>query len=161
MNMAKNNSTFQSKAALDTECEKYADDIFALFETYRDGKSKPWFNGHYYPAMCDVCTDDDVTMFAQSYSKSPTIKEYDETRMLDIMVHDFGFPSKKYNYFSDNSRCDHPVGQCAEQHAANILLKEVNPLLDVKQDIYFSKAIRPSTGEEFDYCDNCKVLFDL
>ncbi len=159
--MSKNNSTFHSKAALDSECERYADSIFALFETYRDGKSHPWFNGRYYPAMCDICTDEKVTMFAESYSKTPTLLEYNSTRMLDIMAHDFWFPEKKAEYFRSKSRCKHPIGQCAEQHAANLLLQQVNPALDVKSEIYFSKAIRPSTGEEFDYCDNCKVLFDL
>lgn len=152
--MAKDNDTFHSKAALDTECEKYADSIFALFETYRDGKSRPWFNGHYYPAMCAACTDIDVSMVSKNYSHKPTIKEYDSTRMFSIMASDFHFPDRSWKCFKNQSHCSHPIGQCAEQHAANILLKDVNPAFDIKKEIYFSKAIRPSTGEDFDYCNN-------
>lgn len=97
--MLKSNSTFQFKAALDSKCERYADYIFALFETYRDGKSYPWLNGHYYPAMCDVCTDKNGTIYAESYSNKPSLVEYGKTKMLDIMARDFVFPKKRPKYF--------------------------------------------------------------
>ncbi len=50
----------------------------------------------------------------------------------------------------------HPIGYCAEQNVANRMLLDQDASID---DIKFSVAIRPKTGEVVDYCDNCKTLF--
>ena len=112
--------------------------------------------------MCDICTDENVTMFAESYSKTPSLVEYNSTRMLDIMAHDFEFPEKKAEFFRSKSMCKHPIGQCAEQHAANDLLKLVGNGLNIKSELYFGKPVRTATGEDnIAYCDNCNNLFNL
>ncbi len=51
---------------------------------------------------------------------------------------------------------NHPIGYCAEQNVANRLLLDRYAKID---DIHFSIAIRPRTGEVIDYCNNCKTLF--
>lgn len=51
---------------------------------------------------------------------------------------------------------EHPIGYCAEQNVANRLLLDGEAPID---DIKFSLAIRPRTGEIVDYCNNCKTLF--
>lgn len=49
------------------------------------------------------------------------------------------------------------LGYCAEQHAANKLYKKgSNCQLN---NLSFSRAIRPRTGEQIDYCDNCQLIF--
>lgn len=50
----------------------------------------------------------------------------------------------------------HPIGYCAEQNVANRLMLDGDAQID---DIRFSVAIRPRTGDIIDYCDNCKALF--
>ena len=50
----------------------------------------------------------------------------------------------------------HPIGYCAEQNVTNRLMLDGDAQMD---DIRFSVAIRPRTGEIVDYCDNCKALF--
>ncbi len=53
--------------------------------------------------------------------------------------------------------CKNPVGRCAEQHAAKLLLDE-HPLWG-RKDVLFSSAFRPRTDEIIPYCANCKKLF--
>ena len=56
-----------------------------------------------------------------------------------------------------NGTCKHPIGNCAEQHAAEILLNE-KPQCGL-HDIEFSSAFRPRTDEVIPYCENCTKLF--
>lgn len=64
---------------------------------------------------------------------------------------------KRIGNIGESSRiCSYILGRCAEQHAANKLLKKHKKKLT---DIYFSKAYRPKTLQVFDYCDNCLYLF--
>lgn len=56
-----------------------------------------------------------------------------------------------------NKTCKYPIGNCAEQHAAEILLND-NPQCGL-HDIVFSSAFRPRTDEIVPYCENCKKLF--
>jgi len=51
---------------------------------------------------------------------------------------------------------NHPIGYCAEQNVANRLLLDADDNID---NIKFSVAIRPKTGEIVDYCGNCRTLF--
>ena len=51
-----------------------------------------------------------------------------------------------------------PLGQCAEQHAANTVL--INNAAAIIDDIQFSDAIKFKTGLIRNYCNNCKSIFD-
>ena len=51
---------------------------------------------------------------------------------------------------------NHPIGYCAEQNVANRLLFDADDNID---NIEFSVALRPKTGEIVDYCGNCSTLF--
>lgn len=52
-----------------------------------------------------------------------------------------------------------PIGQCAEQHAANEVIK--NSSLPVLDDFQFSDAVFAKDPEVIKpYCRNCKALFD-
>lgn len=49
------------------------------------------------------------------------------------------------------------LGRCAEQHAANEIYKKGSHCQ--LNQLQFSKAFRPRTGEEIAYCDNCQLIF--
>ena len=56
-----------------------------------------------------------------------------------------------------STSCDNIIGNCAEQHVVDSLLKDF-PRIKIG-DIQFSRAIRPRTGEIRPYCENCCRLF--
>ena len=49
------------------------------------------------------------------------------------------------------------IGNCAEQHAANIFMKQCGE--NKLKNLYFSKPMRPRTKQTRPYCDNCKDTF--
>lgn len=52
--------------------------------------------------------------------------------------------------------CPYTIGNCAEPHAANRLLKDNCVGLD---QILFSTALRPRTRQVIPYCANCRAVF--
>ena len=52
--------------------------------------------------------------------------------------------------------CPYTIGNCAEPHAANKLLKDNCVGLD---QILFSTALRPRTRQVIPYCANCRAVF--
>ena len=101
--------------------------------------------------MAAICHNRDCTVKRASYSHRPNNEEYhhvlkNKLQLLDEIGKKPGIPGTRY-----------PIGNCAEQHAANIYMKQcgANDL----NDLYFSMAMRPRTKEVFDYCDNCKDTF--
>ena len=162
--MSKQNDSFAGKVALDCRVEKYADYVYATFEQDRiQGKVKS-FGGYYYPAMVSVCTDALQRFNTEGYADSPDAAEYAKTSLLGTMENDFngGGNIKSKDTFKKISLCIHPLGQCAEQHAANELLQVKGAEnLDIKQEVFFSKAIRPATLKDYPPCANCQKLFDL
>lgn len=52
--------------------------------------------------------------------------------------------------------CPYTIGNCAEPHAANKLLKDNCVGLD---RILFSTALRPRTRQVIPYCANCRAVF--
>lgn len=167
--MAKDNTKFTGKNKLDMEARKYSWTVYDYFDSYRkNGWGKP-FGRYYYPAMIAICCDKDEKMIRGSFSDKGSVEEYKLTGMLDEMAADFnhGQAITDRDTFTEKSLNKFPIGHCAEQHATNELLfcerwdKRINRVLNIKTDVYFSIAVRPSTGEVFDYCENCKKLFDL
>ena len=167
--MAKDNNKFTGKNRLDIEARKYSWTVYDYFDSYRkNGWGKP-FGRYYYPAMIAICCDKDEKMIRGSFSDKGSVEEYKLTGMLDEMAADFnhGQPIIDRDTFTEKSLNKFPIGHCAEQHATNELLfcerwdKSINKVLNIKKDVYFSIAVRPSTGEAFDYCENCKKLFNL
>lgn len=52
--------------------------------------------------------------------------------------------------------CPYTIGNCAEPHAANKLLRDTHAELD---QILFSTALRPRTRQVIPYCANCREVF--
>lgn len=110
-----------------------------------------------------VCTDDNYKLLGEDYSRKPCLKEYNETQMLAEMGKQF-CPNGKLPGLEDlktYSLQGFCIGQCAEQHAANELLKGLGCHKNIKKDIIFGKAVRCVTGEEWPYCKNCQDLFNI
>ena len=163
--MIKPNQNIQSKAGIDSESKKYADEIFYAFDGFRNWNSGYHFRNKYkyYPTMVCVCTDDNYKLLGEDYSRKPCLKEYNETQMLAEMGKQF-CPNGKLPGLEDlktYSLQGFSIGQCAEQHAANELLKGLGCHKNIKKDIIFGKAVRCVTGEEWPYCKNCQDLFNI
>ncbi len=167
--MAKDNKTFTGKSILDMTAREYSWAIYDYFDSFRKNGWRKQFGKYYYPAMIATCCDKDEKMIRGGFSDNGSVEEYRLTCMLNDMAADFndGQPISDSDTFKEKSLNKYPIGHCAEQHAANELLfcerwdKSINKVLNIKTDVYFSIAIRPSTGEVFDYCENCKKLFNL
>lgn len=167
--MAKDNAKCTGKNRLDIEARRYSFLVYDYFDLYRKNGWGKLFGRYYYPAMIAICCDKDEKMIRGSFSDKGSVEEYKLTGMLNEMAVDFnnGQPIIDKEAFREKSLNKYPIGQCAEQHATNELLfcerwdKSINKVLDIKTDVYFSIAVRPSTGEVFDYCENCKKLFNL
>lgn len=162
--MSNQNNSFIGKPDLDSRVDQYADYVYATFDSDRiNGKMKS-FGDYYYPAMVSVCSDINSKFQSEGFSYSPKVDEYGRTSMLRTMEADFyhGKRIKDTDSFKKASLSTHPLGQCAEQHAANDLLQQKGAAyMDIKKDIFFSKAVRPVNRRECDPCSNCKKLFDL
>lgn len=65
------------------------------------------------------------------------------------------------NGYSANGRAL-TIGTCAEQHAANAVLKSITPDETLPFDVtylLFSPAIRPKSKKVIDACVNCNTIF--
>ena len=107
-----------------------------------------------YPAMVASCCRSEIETPLEiftAYSESPKVAGYNSKLKKHLTnVGQLGtiIPS-----------CKNPIGQCAEQHAAEKLLQKRKNY--IVKNILFSTAFRPRTSEIFDYCENCIKLFNL
>ena len=135
----------------DKEVCDYCDHIMhAHIQVLRENKDeRTWYWD--YPAMAAICHDERCLVKRASFSHRADRSEFHP--VLEQKMGTLGIIGKRP--LMDGNRF--PIGNCAEQHAANIFMKQfdVNDL----NDLYFSKAMRPRTKEVFDYCDNCKDIF--
>lgn len=162
--MSKQNKSFPGKPSLDKRVEQFADLVYATFDDDRINGRMKSFGEYYYPAMVSVCTDVSSRLHSEGFADTPDVNEYRKTSMLSTMEADFYQRRRIMDIddFKKVSLCRHPLGQCAEQHAANDLLQSRRTVfLDIKKDLFFSKSVRPVNMIEFPPCDNCKKLFDL
>lgn len=60
--------------------------------------------------------------------------------------------------------CTNKVGHCAENYAASNVLKRIDPNNSFKsvvlRSFQFTKAFRPRTWKNVDWCANCHTMFD-
>ena len=105
-----------------------------------------------YPAMAAICHDRECYVKRASYSHYPQKKEFH--RVLEKKLLTLGEIGKRS---TRPGKRNNIIGNCAEQHAANIFMKPCDE--DNLSNLYFSKAMRPRTKQIIDYCDNCKDIF--
>lgn len=109
-----------------------------------------------YPAcLVACCTIDNPLEIDVSKSSRPIIGKTYKTPILLKALMSLGAIGKK----SGVTKCKYPIGQCAEQHAAELVLNK--HFKSSLASLRFSKAIRPRTKAVMGYCDNCKYIFKL
>lgn len=135
----------------DIEILHYCEHICnAQIQTKRcNNKTGTWYWD--YPAMAAICHDRGRCLKRASYSHRPQSNEFHP--VLGSKLRTLGEIGKKPSIQGKR----YPLGNCAEQHAANIFMKQCGE--NDLNNLYFSKAMRPRTKEVFDYCDNCKNTF--
>ena len=133
---------------MDSQIRKYCQHIIkSQLKVLRYDKQK----GKYwdYPAMASICHDKEYKKMKRGYSHSPKETKWNQIlRKKMEKLASIGKRSRKEPYI---------VGNCAEQHAGNNYMNKYMEK-DLKQ-LYFSKAVRPRTMQEFDPCENCKYIF--
>lgn len=73
----------------------------------------------------------------------------------------------KLGGLNDNSThypaCNNKVGHCAENYAASKVLRAFDPhygYAEILGYIHFTKAFRPRTWKNVEWCENCHTIFD-
>ena len=99
------------------------------------------------PAAVSICYYKNVSKKAYSHFSY-------ETRWHTLIVREF---KKIGSYGSHNSICKNRIGNCAEQHSGNKVLKSTK--CNKLNDLLFSETIRPRTMEVITPCYNCKQIF--
>lgn len=108
-----------------------------------------------YPAMVSVCSEKSRNAKTHCACSGTPIAKYFMPTLRRLLTQQLGTISQK----STITKCENIIGQCAEVHAANKLLKkqQTYPI----SDIVFSVPIRPRTGEKKQYCINCQTIFNV
>ena len=96
-----------------------------------------------YPAVAVVCHNDTCMEKRSSYSHYPK--------------NDNWHPILRAKLEEINKIGKSLVGNCAEQHAANIYMNQLHE--DDLNELFFSTARRPRTKEEIPFCNNCCRTF--
>lgn len=127
----------------DKEIRDYCDHImFSHTQVQRQNKqSKTWYWD--YPTVASVCHDDACMVKRSSYSHYPSKDGWHP--VLKAKLEEIDEIGKSL------------VGNCAEQHAANIYMNQLAE--DDLEQLYFSISRRPRTKEEKPYCNNCQHTF--
>ncbi len=109
-----------------------------------------------YPAVvAECCINNYPNQTKVFYSRSHKLRNknyYTDSRLLSKMT-DIGGLGKAGDF-----KQKWKIGNCAEQRAAELLLRE-NKSCQLS-DISFSTPIRPRTLEVIPYCRNCSSLFN-
>lgn len=105
-----------------------------------------------YPAAVVSCkkNNGDNRIYSGRSSK-PTSGMYEP--LLEIALTRLGRVGQE-----SRNGCPYTIGNCAEPHAANKLLKNTAAAVGLEQ-ILFSTALRPRTRQVIPYCANCRAVF--
>lgn len=116
-----------------------------------NNRYKTWFWD--YPAMACICHNAACTQKRASYSHHPQLDEWHPVLSAEMQkIAPIGKQSK-------GAERRYIIGQCAEQHAANIYMKQLNE--NNLNNLFFSPAMRPRTKQVFQYCNNCSEIFPI
>ncbi len=135
----------------DKEILNYCEHICnAHIQVLRQNKNtKTWYWD--YPKVAAICHDRGCNVKRSSYSHHPVESEFHVVLKRKLMK--LGTIGKGCKKPGDR----YVIGNCAEQHAANLYMKECGE--NNLSNLYFTKALRPRTKQERAYCDNCKDTF--
>lgn len=103
-----------------------------------------------YPAAVVSCSIIGSSNHKEDYSRPCQNYSYKEPIL--------GALSKVGQIGAKSSFCHNYIGNCAEPHAANLLLKGLRKTPSIV-DFVFGDTIRPRTMQVLPYCKNCKKTF--
>ena len=134
----------------DKEIVNYCEHIMnAHIQTLRKNKQGAWYWD--YPAMAAICHDAACMKKRSSYCHYPRKDEFHPVLKRQLLkLGSIGQSCSKAGW-------RFVIGNCAEQHAANIFMKQCGE--NKLKNLYFSKPMRPRTKQMRPYCDNCKDTF--
>ncbi|MDY3267634.1 MAG: hypothetical protein SOX26_09010 [Phocaeicola sp.] len=133
---------------MDYRIKEYCRQILKGHEcTLATGKNnKKWFWN--YPAAVSICYNNGF--FKRGYSHFSKDTVWAEPLRLKIMkIGKLGYGTPF---------CKNPLGNCAEQHSGNNLMKSYKGINKLEQ-LYFTETIRPRTMEVLTPCKHCKLIF--
>lgn len=105
-----------------------------------------------YPAVTSACCTSYMNSIYVDHSRG-TIAKHLNKQLRDALENTIG----SINGNSPFPGCRSKIGHCAEQHAADKLLKDQPRRM--LSDIYFGNAYRPRTGAIIAPCANCTNVF--
>ncbi|WP_028911837.1 hypothetical protein [Prevotella sp. MA2016] len=113
-----------------------------------------------FPAVSVGAEIDDATGVGHHHDYS------NEKDFHPLILHELLERLGDLNKQSDtNPACPNCVGHCAENYAASIALKRIDPQEKnqdnhVLSDMAFTKAFQPRTWKNREWCANCRTMFD-
>lgn len=134
---------------------KYAFVVCNRVQADRKKQHKKYSIYDYPSCVVACCTVDNPVEIDVSKSSRPIIGKTYKVPILLKALMSLGAIGKK----SSVTKCKNPIGQCAEQHVAELVLNKQSKCN--LASLRFSKAIRPRTKAVIEYCDNCKYIFKL
>ena len=134
---------------MDSNIRKYCEHIMNTHKkTIKyDKKKNVWYWD--YPNVASICYNSSKKIHRPGFSHYGL-----KTKWAPIFITEF----KKLGVLGKGSIHDkNPIGNCAEQHSANNLIRVCN--IKKLNHLYFSESVRPRTMEIYAPCNNCRFLF--
>lgn len=146
-----------NQGKLNSACENYCGELRNKVVLQRKNKKQ----GHSYwdfPIMASVCQSDQYGHRKKNFSRP--MRSCNQLLLAEI--NQLGHLGKRAtkNMPQYNGAKNYPLGQCAEQHAANDVLNELDRHHQHKDlhDLFFSTAMQVRDNVPRNACVNCKTL---
>lgn len=143
---------------LDSECEHYCGELrnkVVLQRKYpKQGRAAYWD----YPTMASVCQSSKYSHRKKNFSRP--MRSCNQLLLEKINQHGTLGEKATKNKPNYNNTHNYPLGNCAEQHAANDVLNEIDRHHQQKdlQDLFFSTAMQVRDNRPQPACVNCRML---
>ena len=144
-------------AKLNRTCEKYCGQLRnkVVLQRKFPKQGNPYWD---YPTVASVCQSDRFNCTCKNHSRP--MRSCNNLLLHEIQNYgNLGEPATR-NRPLYNGSPNYPLGNCAEQHAANDVLNALDKKNCPKSlnDLYFSRARYVRDNREVDACVNCRII---
>ena len=144
-------------AKLNRTCEEYCGQLRnkVVLQRKFPKQGNPYWD---YPTVASVCQSDRFNCKRKNFSRP--MRSCNNLLLHEIQNYgNLGEPATR-NRSLYNGSPNYPLGNCAEQHAANDVLNELDQKHKPKSlnDLYFSRARYVRDSRELDACVNCRTI---
>ena len=144
-------------AKLNRTCEEYCGQLRnkVVLQRKFPKQGSPYWD---YPMVASVCQSDRFNCKGKNYSRP--MRSCNSLLLREIQKYgNIGNPTIR-NRPRYNGKPNYPLGNCAEQHAANDVLNMLDKMHSPKSlhDLYFSRARYVRDSRELDACVNCRII---